>query len=43
VALGDEMASELDEGRLPWDRSWANWIPPDQWRDPRRPAGWSTD
>ncbi len=42
VALGDEMAAELDAARRPWDPGWANWVPPDDWRDARLPADWST-
>ena len=41
LALGDEMAAALDAGRRPWDPRWADWTPPDGWRDARLPAGWS--
>lgn len=43
LALGDQMASELDAGRLPWDTTWASSSPPDSWRDAELRTEWSAD
>jgi hypothetical protein len=40
--LGRDLEAELRAGRRWWDPSWADWTPPDAWRDARLPAGWAT-
>jgi hypothetical protein len=41
VQFGDELAEELDAGRMRWDERWADWTPPSTWHDADLPAGWS--
>jgi hypothetical protein len=40
LAIGEELAVDLDAGRLPWDARWADWVPPADWRDARLLADW---
>ena len=39
--VGAELTGELDAGRHWWDPSWAQWTPPEEWRDARLPVDWS--
>src|SRR5207248_6044219 len=40
IALGDDLARELDCGRRWWNDRWAEWIPDPDWRGAPLPDGW---
>lgn len=40
VALGEQLAPELDAQRWWWDRAWADWQPDPAWLDASLPSGW---
>jgi hypothetical protein len=40
VALGDELAAELDAGRRWWDERWGSWEPDPGWTPGTLPDGW---
>jgi hypothetical protein len=42
LALGEDLAAELDAGRRWWDERWASWEPPAEWTALSLPVGWET-
>ena len=39
-AYGARFTERLDREGVFWDQAWADWEPPEQWRNPRLPTGW---
>jgi hypothetical protein len=41
-AEGERVYAEVSAGRAWWSEAWADWTPPDDWPQPRLPAGWAS-
>ena len=43
VALGEQLAAELDAGRYWWEQRWVDWTPETSWQDPSLTPGWEEE
>lgn len=39
--VGNELSAELEAGRHWWDPKWAEWMPPESWKNPTLAENWT--